>query len=447
MTKLLRLLKSALAMFLATLVFFGVLEALARFVYPEFRGHVHSATKTLGVNYFLANEVPIRIPEPDFPIRFDRPMVIVLGDSISHGYGMAYEDIYWVRLARMTQLERGAKAPEFISLSYYGNNLQDSVAQIEKFLNQHRQAEVRQIIYQFNFNDVVPEAYGRSALHAHDNSPGQPRAIEGRPERTHPTPSAPSAQATVTSAVASTAGSAPNTIVAETATPAKAIEPAIPQASVTAIEPARTQASATAQVEASPAGARAWAKAFAAAWRSEYMNYSVFLRVAQHFAGKLARKTAGDCMARDLSALGPYTWTYGSRKFAEESEALWHNFEEALARLKQEADSRGAELVIVVSPLLFDIDKTGAHPQYNYLNFDFSCATIDPRARLNRISDRLGIKLLDPTDYMRQAFESRVREGNFTPFFVTADENHITPVAAALMAEYLYVERTLPVAP
>ena len=48
---------------------------------------------------------------------------------------------------------------------------------------------------------------------------------------------------------------------------------------------------------------------------------------------------------------------------------------------------------------------------------------------------------------MRAAFESRLREGNFTPFFVTADENHITPVAATLMAEFLYVGQSKPAAP
>ena len=423
MAKLVSFLKSALAMVLATLVFFGVLEVVARLAYPEFRGHVHSATKTLGVNYFLTKEVPIRIPEPSYSIRLDRPVVIVLGDSISHGYGMAYEDIYWVRLARMMQLELGPKAPEFISLSYYGNNLQDSVVQLETFLSQHRQVDVREIIYQFNFNDIVPEAYGRAALHAQDNPPGQPHALASQPGASSAAASVPPVPAAVTSAVASRS------------TPAPA--PAPP----TAGSPAAVNG------DSPPTGAGAWAKAFAAAWRSEYMNYSVFLRVAQHFAGKITRKTAGDCIERDLNALGPYTWTYGSRKFADESETLWHNFEDALARLKQEADSRSAKLTIVVSPLLYDIDKTGAHPQYNYLNFDFSCATIDPRARLARIADRLGVKLLDPTEYMRAAFESRLREGNFTPFFVTADENHITPVAATLMAEFLYVGQSKPAAP
>ncbi len=444
MAKLVSILKSALAMILATLVLFGALEVLARLVYPEFRGHVHSATKTLGVNYFLAREVPIRIPEPGHPIRLDRPVVIVLGDSISHGYGMAYEDIYWVRLARMMQLELGAKAPEFISLSYYGNNLQDSVVQLEKFLGQHHQVDVREIIYQFNFNDVVPEAYGRAALHAQQQSPAQPQAPANRSGATSTPASGQPAAASVTTGV-----TMPAVAPAPPSPPIAPSTPTLATATTTATATASAAAGPLSAVQGDPqpTGAGAWAKAFAAAWRSEYMNYSVFLRVAQHLAGKLTRKTTGDCIERDLNALGPYTWTYGSRKFADESETLWHNFEDALARLKQEADSRRAKLTIVVSPLLYDIDKTGAHPQYNYLNFDFSCATIDPRARLVRIADRLGVRLLDPTDYMRAAFESRLREGNFTPFFVTADENHITPVAATLMAEYLYVKRTLPTTP
>ena len=444
MAKLVSFLKSVLAMVLATLVFFGVLEVLARLAYPEFRGHVHSATKTLGVNYFLAREVPVRIPEPGHPIRLDRPVVIVLGDSISHGYGMAYEDIYWVRLARMMQLELGPKAPEFLSLSYYGNNLQDSVVQLEKFLGQHHQVDVREIIYQFNFNDVVPEAYGRAALHAQAQSPAQSQPPANRPGATSMPASGQPAAPSSTNADANPV--ATQTMPAATP-PAATPAPTSPAPSMSPSPSPAAGAAAAVQGDPQPTGAGAWAKAFAAAWRSEYMNYSVFLRVVQHFAGKLTRKTTGDCIERDLSALGPYTWTYGSRKFADESEMLWHNFGDALARLKQEADSRGAKLTIVVSPLLYDIDKTGAHPQYNYLNFDFSCATIDPRARLARIADRLGVKLLDPTDYMRAAFESRLREGNFTPFFVTADENHITPVAATLMAEYLYVERTLPTAP
>ena len=381
MTKFVSFLKSLLSVLLSTLVLFGVLELIARLSYPEFKGQIHSATQTLGVNYFLAQPVPIRTPAKDAPIRLDKPLVIVLGDSISHGYGMAFEDIYWVRLQRMMQLALGAQAPEFISLSYYGNNLQDSVVQLEKFLGQQGKVTVKEIVYQFNFNDIVPEAYGRQALQASY----QPVA-SGMPSAT-------------------------------TAAPTHAI--------------ADTGAAAL------PSGTN-WSKTFAA-WRSEYMNYSVFLRVAQHFAGKITRKTAGDCGARELNALGPYTWTYGSQKYATESEALWSNFGIALGQLKAQADAKGARLTIVVSPLLFDVDRVGAHPQYNYLNYDFTCATINPRARLAALARNLGVTLLDPTLFMQQSFDSRMQEGNFTPFFFTADENHITPVAASLMADYLYI--------
>ncbi len=369
-----------LSVVLSTLVLFGVLELIARLSYPEFKGQIHSATKTLGVNYFLAQPVPIRTPVKDAPIKLDKPLVIVLGDSISHGYGMAYEDIYWVRLQRMMQLALGVQAPEFISLSYYGNDLQDSIVQLEKFLGQHDKASVKEIIYQFNFNDIVPEAYGRQALQA-------------------------------------------------TYQPAAGTTPATVAGGANAI---------VGSVAASSSQGTNWSKTFAA-WRSEYINYSVFLRVAQHFAGKITRKTSGDCSVRELNALGPYTWTYGSQRYATESETLWNNFGIALGQLKAQADAKGAKLTIVISPLLFDVDTVGAHPQYNYLNYDFTCATINPRVRLAELARSLDVTLLDPTRFMQQSFDARIQEGNFTPFFFTADENHITPVAASLMADYLYI--------
>jgi lysophospholipase L1-like esterase len=387
-------LKSILSIVISTLVLFGVLEWLARVVYPEFKGQIHSVTKTLGVNYFLAEPVPIRTPFKNAPIEFDKPLVIVLGDSISHGYGMAYEDIYWVRLERMVQLALGKQAPEFISLSYYGNDLQDSIVQLDKFLSQHDKASVKEIIYQFNFNDIVPEAYGRQAL-----------------------------QATYKRAVNITPATTPSQATTPSTAPV-----------ITASDPHALSASSTTSF---PVSSTTWSKTFAA-WRSEYLNYSVFLRVAQHFAGKITRNTSGDCIARELNALGPYTWTYGSQKYAVESEKLWDNFSIALGQLKNQADAKGAKLTVLVSPLLFDVDTVGAHPQYNYLNYDFTCATINPRARLANIARKLGVTLLDPTAFIKQSFDSRTREGNFTPFFFTADENHITPVAASLMADYLY---------
>ena len=154
-----------LASLLSAIVFFGVLEIAARLWFPEFRNQIHSAHKTLGMNYFLSKSVPGRVPYPEFSTDLNKPLILILGDSISHGYGQAYEDIYWVRLQRLMQFQLGVNAPEFISLSYYGNDLNGSIDELKKFLQRHDRVSVSEIIYQFNFNDIVPEAYGRKNLH------------------------------------------------------------------------------------------------------------------------------------------------------------------------------------------------------------------------------------------------------------------------------------------
>lgn len=386
-----------LASLLSILVFFGVIEVVARLCFPEFQNQIHSAHKTLGINYFLSKSVPGRVPFPDYSSNLNKPLILILGDSISHGYGQAYEDIYWVRMQRLMQLELGSKAPEFISLSYYGNDLNDSIDGLKKFLHQHQDVTVSEIIYQFNFNDIVPEAYGRSSLH--DSS------------------------------------------TAVTPTP-----PTLPSHSNGERKFGALSSSASASLKEaterteSDVSRREWFKTLSR-WRSEYLNYSVLLRVAQHYAGTIVRKTSGSCEERGLHALGPYTWTYGSRQYAQESEALWQGFIEALTQLKEMADSQKIKLSIVVSPLLFDIDTTGIHPYYNYLNYDFSCGTIAPKARLAETAKKIGVELYDPTPFIKRSFDARVKEGNFTPFFFTADENHITPAVSSLMAEDLYVAR------
>jgi len=389
--------KNTLASLLSILVFFVVLEVTARLCFPEFQNQIHSAHKTLGVNYFLSKSAPGRVPTPDYSSKLNKPLVLILGDSISHGYGQAYEDIYWVRLQRLMQLELGAKSPEFISLSYYGNDLNDSIDGLKKFLHQHQDATVSEIIYQFNFNDIVPEAYGRSRLH--DSS----TAFTRSPATLH------------------------NHSNGE-------------RKSGDLFASASASVKETTERTESDVSRREWFKTLSR-WRSEYLNYSVLLRMAQHYAGAIVRKTSGSCEDRGLHALGPYTWTYGSRKYAQESEALWQGFIEALTQLKAMADAHKIKLSIVVSPLLFDIDTTGMHSYYNYLNYDFSCSTIDPRARLAVTAKKIGIELYDPTPFIKSSFDARVKEGNFTPFFFTADENHITPVVSSLMAEDLYVSR------
>ena len=90
-----------------------------------------------------------------------------------------------------------------------------------------------------------------------------------------------------------------------------------------------------------------------------------------------------------------------------------------------------------IKPETYDIDFMNAHPHFNYLNYNFDCATIDPRARFKKIERSLGIKIHDPAPALRHSFEMRIREGNFIPYFFTADDNHFTSVAAGYVAEVI----------
>jgi lysophospholipase L1-like esterase len=394
MRALIKLITSLLTVTIGTFILFALLEVFARFMFPEFENHIHSEKKTLGINYFLSNDDTGRQPYPNHTSDLNRPSVVVLGDSISHGYGLAYEDIYWVRLQKILRLKQGANAPAFVSLSYAGNNLYDSIERLENFIQKHPDTSIKYILYQFNFNDLVPDAYSRKRLQTEKDSYGAPTTDQISNNQDAPTQ------------VSEQAG---NKALATTATDTKALS--------RSKEP--------------------WLSTLNR-WRLSYFNHSVFLRVAQHYTGSLLKANSRSCEERALDALGPYTWTYGSKPFSEQSELLWVSFERAIERLKFIAEQRGIKLGILVSPLLFDIDTQGIHPHYNHLKYDFTCATINPSVRLDTISKRLGIELYDPTQFIKTSFDARIKEGNFTPFFFTADENHLTPTASVLMAEYLY---------
>jgi hypothetical protein len=330
-----------------------IAEIAARLFFPEFRGQLFSSQLSAGIQVARSDfkGFAVRVPRQGNTVDTSHPLAIILGDSISNGFGTSYDDIYWVQAARLLQVRNG-NAPNFVALAYFGNNLADSARAIEQ-LAREPGLKIDRVLYQFNFNDVTP--FGRGAL--------QGGPTEG------------------------VAGSG-------------------------------------------------WFKAFAR-WRYEYLNRSVFLRVVQHYAGMLARKTSGTCEERGLDALGPYTWSFGSRPFARDAEKQWQEFEAKLAAVKRSSDGAGATLAILVSPLVFDIDPRGLHPYFNPLNFDFSCATIDPRLRLIAIASRLGIRVIDPAAQVRRGFDARVAEGNFTPFYFPGDENHFNATAARYVAEVL----------
>ena len=331
---------------------FFILEISFRLAYPEFVGDIHGAEVSWGQRHlyvdrlgkFKGGENRFRIPYEGYELNESDALILILGDSITRGYGSSYEDIYWNVFQRMINTSK-VDSIQVLPLSGYGNNLQDSKNTLGDVLGDSDR-EIKMIIYQFNFNDITP--YDK-----------------------------------------------------------KKVKNLVHGANDTALRKKLSEL------------------------RYEYLNKSVFMRVIQHYAGAFRRNRFGTCEERAFDALGSYTWTFGSTPFKTKSEALWRKFDNDLASMKELSDYLGARFVVLISPILFDIDKDGHHPYYNYLDYDFDCATIEPRARLKSITDRLNIDTVDPTDYVRKHFESRVREGNFSPFFFTADENHFTPTAAS----------------
>jgi hypothetical protein len=342
---------------LAILIVLGAfLEILFRALYPEFRNHIYSQTMSLGKNMIFGkfHDATIRVPYAGYEktINPHIPMILILGDSISAGYGCGYEDIYWRKFERLLNIT-GGHPVQVISLSGYGNNLADSAKNVEAFLSKSKEKlPVKAIIYQFNFNDITP--YDRQSLKQGKHLTGIEHTDLFRK---------------------------------------------------------------------------------VALLRQEYLNYSVFMRVMQHYAGELKAKRHGSCESRGYEALRWYTYTFGSRPFKKESEQAWADFEASLEQVKILCDKIGAKCIIVISPLLYDIDTHKIHKYYNFLNLDFRCATINPKARLAAIAGRLHIDLIDPTPHVKEEFERLVREGNFEPFYFTAEDNHFTPVTGNYVAE------------
>ena len=72
------------------------LEITARMIYPEFHGHLHSPSLTMGkkkeISFFYG--FPTRVINQENNDDEDLPYVLIFGDSISEGYGHAFEDIF-----------------------------------------------------------------------------------------------------------------------------------------------------------------------------------------------------------------------------------------------------------------------------------------------------------------------------------------------------------------
>ena len=98
-----------------------------------------------------------RVPHPEWSINKNHNLFIVVGGSVSKGYGTRYEDIYWVQLKNLNNLVRKEKI-EVIPFGNFGdplNNL-NKTEDIRKISSEFNGKE-KYILYQFNYSDIVPD--------------------------------------------------------------------------------------------------------------------------------------------------------------------------------------------------------------------------------------------------------------------------------------------------
>jgi lysophospholipase L1-like esterase len=371
--------KSTFYVFYLVLLF-ALAELLVRSFYPEFVGGIWAlrASDEQGVMHYKVHNQKLQIANVDTVLRrvqlpfrpsdYDysgKDVVLVVGDSITEGYGNSYENVWWSIADRRLKLEYEAP-PEIVPIAGAGGNTNDVIKSINRHLHRVRQRAKRvlAVVYQFNMNDIHP--YGAMKL-------AEPEAIK---------PSEINDKVSIT--------------LAKLKSEFELI-------------------------------------------RGQYLNHSAFLRLLTHYAYRLTRQVDGLCDGRGLGALGQYSWAYGSKPFAEEANRLWHDFEKKISQLSNALNSEGTSFYILITPTVYEIDKSGDHVySYKRNGYDFTCATIDPTKKLSDISSRLGINIVDPTQYMRQIYKAKKASGNWQRFYFINDDNHINETGSRYFSEYFY---------
>lgn len=279
----------------------------------------------------------------------------VIGDSVTYGHSLSYEDIFWVRLQRFLKLTKSDNV-RVVTMGNIASNFEDTLTRLRYMLEKYN-GSFSTIIYQFNYNDITP--YNRKAI--------------------------------------------------------KSIRNDSTKVNVNMISIYKT---------------------FMQWWHHNMFN-SAFLRAVQHFGGGFLRSNSGNCEDRGVNALNQYSWAYGSKAIIEQSKVVWKQYSIFLKKAVKLVNSYDAEFVILVSPLMYHIDKEKFHPSFDHLKLDFTCATINPLEKLKAISKENNIKVIDPTDYVRAGFKARLKEGNGQPFYFLGDDNHPNSIASEYIAEYL----------
>lgn len=153
--------KIFLIQILTLVLIFLLFELICRSVYPEFsknqvfknisekerisKGKKQYTKKIDSINYRASNNNVLKFNKNYKTFWF-------FGDSVTNGYGVRFTETYYYNLKRI--LDNLNHNFNYIATSGYGNNLSHTIDKIEK--NKTLFKENDYLIYQFNYNDIIP---------------------------------------------------------------------------------------------------------------------------------------------------------------------------------------------------------------------------------------------------------------------------------------------------
>lgn len=176
-------------------------EGVARLVWPELEGGIWTAPEVGedGVVRYVVAGVPaaraviegrwLRVPvdATDPPLAANDPprgRIVVVGDSITDGFGVPYAQIWW-RVASEMLAQDVPDPPRIWPLAGIGSDLARVLLHLRRHIAAAQRAghRVAGIVYQFNQNDVQDTAPPRGDPQAPPGVPQPPRAATGLAER------------------------------------------------------------------------------------------------------------------------------------------------------------------------------------------------------------------------------------------------------------------------
>lgn len=134
-------------------VLFAAAETVTRAWWPDFVVGKNDELTSRGQRrlYGEMNGLPSRLPVPGWSPPADGARIVLVGDSITEGHGLAFEDTYVGILQRLFDAlpDKGSLVVE--TAAAQGSNYEDNLERIFRI----ERARLSLVVYQFNYNDIV----------------------------------------------------------------------------------------------------------------------------------------------------------------------------------------------------------------------------------------------------------------------------------------------------